>query len=301
MEIISKADAIAKGLKRYYTGIPCIYGHVCERFVRKGDCICCKRESNKKFSKTEKGRAIGKRSKEKFRKSDKYKEYNNNPEVILRKRNVSIEYREKNKEKLQINSKVYREKNKDKLKLIKKDYYEENKASIKAKHKEYAKTEKGKAAALKAQTNYRKTEKNRLTRQNIARKRRQNINDKLIDNYRHRIWSALQYSNNKKTSKSVTLLGCSVAKLKKHLEKSFDEKMSWENYGEWHVDHIVPCSFFVKNYDFSDDYIQRTCFNYRNLQPMWGKENASKLDQIEKRLAFKMIKDIQDIIKEEIN
>lgn len=39
--ILSRQDAYAKGLKRFYTGEPCKRGHVCERFVCNGGCVRC--------------------------------------------------------------------------------------------------------------------------------------------------------------------------------------------------------------------------------------------------------------------
>lgn len=41
MEIISRANAKDKDLKRFYTGIPCIHGHDSERFVSDGRCLAC--------------------------------------------------------------------------------------------------------------------------------------------------------------------------------------------------------------------------------------------------------------------
>lgn len=40
-EIISRAAAKAQGLRRFYTGLPCRHGHVCERYVRDGKCAEC--------------------------------------------------------------------------------------------------------------------------------------------------------------------------------------------------------------------------------------------------------------------
>jgi 5-methylcytosine-specific restriction endonuclease McrA len=40
-EIISREDAIAKGLKRYFTGDPCKHGHVTERRCRDHRCMVC--------------------------------------------------------------------------------------------------------------------------------------------------------------------------------------------------------------------------------------------------------------------
>lgn len=54
--------------------------------------------------------------------------------------------------------------------------------------------------------------------------------------------------------------------------------MSWENYGEWHIDHIKPCSSF----DLSDPKQQKECFNYTNLQPLWAIDNLKKSYKYEK-------------------
>jgi hypothetical protein len=41
MEVISREDAKARGLKRYYTGVPCSHGHDAERLVVSYDCCTC--------------------------------------------------------------------------------------------------------------------------------------------------------------------------------------------------------------------------------------------------------------------
>lgn len=52
--------------------------------------------------------------------------------------------------------------------------------------------------------------------------------------------------------------------------------MTWENYGPvWHVDHIRPCASF----DLQDPAQQRECFNFKNLQPLFAKENLKKGDR----------------------
>ena len=48
--------------------------------------------------------------------------------------------------------------------------------------------------------------------------------------------------------------------------------MSWDNYGKWHVDHIIACDKF----DLTDKKQQKICFNYKNVQPLWGPENIRK-------------------------
>lgn len=41
MEIITRQEAIAQGLRRYFTGKPCKHGHVAERSTHKRRCVGC--------------------------------------------------------------------------------------------------------------------------------------------------------------------------------------------------------------------------------------------------------------------
>jgi hypothetical protein len=63
-----------------------------------------------------------------------------------------------------------------------------------------------------------------------------------------------------------------------HLEKQFTDSMTWENYGEWHVDHRMPISSF--NFESVDDDSFIKCWSLENLQPMWGNENIIKGSKI---------------------
>ena len=57
--------------------------------------------------------------------------------------------------------------------------------------------------------------------------------------------------------------------------------MNWNNYGKWHLDHIVPIDYFIKKYDFLNDIeAQKKCMNYKNFQPMWASENIKKSNKI---------------------
>lgn len=49
MDIIDKKTALFRGLTRYYTGKPCVYGHVTERLVSNRQCIECVRVSIAKY------------------------------------------------------------------------------------------------------------------------------------------------------------------------------------------------------------------------------------------------------------
>lgn len=91
-------------------------------------------------------------------------------------------------------------------------------------------------------------------------------------NLRHRIYMALINRRLKKSAKTLKLVGCPIDQLRRWLEAKFSPGMTWENYGDWHVDHIRPCASF----DLSDPEQQKQCFHYSNLQPLWETDNLSK-------------------------
>ena len=98
------------------------------------------------------------------------------------------------------------------------------------------------------------------------------LNYKTLVLLRSRIKGALNGTAKKSSSKK--LLGCSVEQLRQHLEDQFTGGMSWENHGDWHIDHIKPCAAF----DLTDERQQIECFNYTNMQPLWAFDNLSKGD-----------------------
>lgn len=81
---------------------------------------------------------------------------------------------------------------------------------------------------------------------------------------------------NTKAAKTMELVGCSIEFLRGYIEAKFEIGMTWENTGEWHLDHIIPCAIF----DLSDPVQQRECFNFSNLQPLWAKDNFKKSDRL---------------------
>ena len=96
------------------------------------------------------------------------------------------------------------------------------------------------------------------------------IKNRVSNILRSRITYAIK--NNQKGGHLLNLLGCSIKKLTQHLETQFQQGMTWDNYGEWQIDHIKPCASF----DLSKISEQKICFNYKNLQPLWAKDNQSK-------------------------
>lgn len=87
---------------------------------------------------------------------------------------------------------------------------------------------------------------------------------------RCRLNSALR--NKQKQGSPIELLGCSVEFLKSYLEVLFQPGMSWDNHGEWHIDHIKPLASFKLE---DPDQLREAC-HYTNLQPLWAKDNLKK-------------------------
>jgi hypothetical protein len=46
--------------------------------------------------------------------------------------------------------------------------------------------------------------------------------------------------------------------------------MSWDNYGEWHVDHMMSLAMAKSKHE-----AEKLC-HYTNLQPLWAKDNLKK-------------------------
>ena len=84
---------------------------------------------------------------------------------------------------------------------------------------------------------------------------------------RGRVYTTLK--NNKEMS-SAEYLGCNIETFKKHIEQQFTEGMSWENYGEWHINRKIPLKYKKPSLE---EVAQR--LHYTNTQPMWASANMS--------------------------
>ena len=80
----------------------------------------------------------------------------------------------------------------------------------------------------------------------------------------------------KDVSSKSEMFGCTGVFLQRHIEAQFTKGMTWANYGQWHVDHIIPCAAF----DHSNPDQVRQCWNWQNLRPLWAADNLAKSDTI---------------------
>lgn len=98
---------------------------------------------------------------------------------------------------------------------------------------------------------------------------------KLQQNIRCSIRNSIRKQGYTKRSSTHKILGCDFETLKKHIERQFTKGMTWDNQGEWHLDHIYPVSL-AKN---EEELIKLN--HYTNFQPLWAEDNLRKSNNIE--------------------
>lgn len=150
-----------------------------------------------------------------------------------------------------------------------------HKESIKSYKKLYDSDPENRFRILISKRKYREKNREILNKKSsecILKRKQKDPVFKMITNLRIRLSKAIKRGYKK--GKTLELLGCTWSELKNHLEKQFKPGMSWDNYGKWHVDHIKPCNSF--NLQLETE--QKICFNYKNLQPLWAKDNLAKSD-----------------------
>lgn len=163
-------------------------------------------------------------------KKHKEKYYNKNKDIL--KSNLD-------KEELKLYMDDYRKSNKESIRETNKIYRDNNKQNLNHQRKEYRKIKFLQDPIYKIQHNI-----------------RSNISNSLKG-----------YS---KSSKTQEILGCDFNMFKKYIEYQFKDGMSWENIGEWHLDHKIPISWAEteeKVYELN---------HYTNFQPLWAKDNLTK-------------------------
>jgi hypothetical protein len=130
---------------------------------------------------------------------------------------------------------------------------------------------------------YRK--ENRTKRQEYQRQQRdKNGRAKELDKRKNSVSYRLHNTLSKNLSRSLKsgkggrktfdLLGFNVDQLRSHLEKQFNPGMTWGNYGEWQIDHIIPVKAF--NFERTEDFDFKQCWALKNLRPLWAVANMSK-------------------------
>ena len=153
----------------------------------------------------------------------------------------------------------------------------ENKKRRQSYEKKYNRSKAGRNRYKRYRESEHGKEQKRQDKRKWRNRNKHKLEWKLRQYMSSRAWEIYFKSKKTKNISTMKMFGCNILKLHCHLESRFQEYMTTENHGRkgWHIDHIVPC----KAWDLSSPIEQRVCFWYKNLQPLWAKDNIEKNDK----------------------
>lgn len=161
-----------------------------------------------------------------------------------------------------------RDKDRDAFNAQRRDHYARNKEKRRKWFAEWY--DKNREDQNEKQRVRNKRESYRAYRRELRRRKyATDVQFKLMCVLRSRVGGLLKGTS--KSASTIKLLGCDAGFLRNYLEARFEPWMNWGNYGEWEIDHIIPCAEF----DLTKPEQQRICFHYTNLRPLKAKENAN--------------------------
>jgi len=182
------------------------------------------------------------------------------------------QYQKDNKEKIRAKQLLWREENKEHLK----EYFKKRSVRISESNKIRMREWRRANMDHKREQNRLWAEANPEKVLEVARvskrKRRQSPAIRLSESISTQVRQSLRCAKDGASWEDI--LGYTRDDLVKHLERQFTVGMSWDNYGEWHVDHVVPQDSF--SFLSIDDEQFKACWAITNLQPLWALDNIRK-------------------------
>jgi hypothetical protein len=199
----------------------------------------------------------------------------------------SKQYRENNRQKINESAKKYRKNNPENYKKSIEKYLEKN-PNMESKNRlklyrqtpEFRKKENERVKDYYIKNIEKERERRKLFYQkNKKKEREKNDNwrkNKLKNDGFFRMKKRLRdrirdYMKGKSIGKKTKdIIGLDYVDFKNYISSKFTEGMTWDNYGEWHLDHIKPLVL-------SENEEELLKLNhYTNLQPLWEKDNLKK-------------------------
>jgi len=173
------------------------------------------------------------------------KRYASTEEYKTKRRERSARERVLKRDEIVVYMREYRDRNRDKVTNYYREYREANRDSIRISKRNYVKTN-------------------------------------VWAHLRHRVGTLLRRSLSNYTISNTKqeLLGYSYKELAVHLERQFNNGMSWDEFmkGNIHIDHIIPVSHFKPT--STDDPNFKHCWALCNLRPLWAKDNLTKAARV---------------------
>jgi len=228
------------------------------------------RKDNKKYRNECKECQILKTKIYKLNNPEKIREYHkkNIEKIIEYKKNYSKKWRKKNIERKKKSAKLWYKNNAEITKARSRERYKNNIEEERKYRKEYYKKN--------AKKIYKKQKEQRAINPyyNLWFRNRRKKDPMFRLNCNIKTAISMSLKGNKNGRHWEELVGYTLKDLMIHLKNLFKESMSWDNYGEWHIDHIKPVSSF--NFTSYKDKEFKECWSLENLQPLWAKENIKK-------------------------
>lgn len=195
--------------------------------------------------------------------------------LIERQKETKRIYYLKNKDKLVASMLLYRNKNKAELSSRRKQKYLANRDEILEKNKKWR--VKNEEKYLECKNKEYQKNKQRYSEYGKAYLKRK-LKDDSYFRFVHSLRTRLRIAIKKKykIGSAVRDLGCSGEEAYNYIQSMFTDGMSWNNYGEWHIDHRIPLSSF--NLQDREQFIKAV--HYTNLQPLWALDNLRKNDKL---------------------
>ena len=138
--IISREAARASGAKRYFTGLPCPKGHVCERFVARGQCLMCNDEYQRSHRQNCREACRRHRIANRDVLLEKQRQYRVNN--LEKTKESTRKYIAANPDKVRQFKKAWRHANKDRRNASQRKYANANRETVRASLREYYKNNK---------------------------------------------------------------------------------------------------------------------------------------------------------------
>jgi len=187
--------------------------------------------------------------------------YNKNREIRKEKKKENYY---KNQEANLLKKKEYDDKNRDKVNKKARERYHLNKGY----YIEYYK--KNKESILERNKKWIQENKEYFSKINIENTKSWLKRNPHIVIWRQIVYRTIRKFGKTKKEKTIELLGYTPNELKIHIESLFENGMTWENWGEWHIDHIKPLSTFDSDSNISEVNA------LSNLRPLWAEDNLKR-------------------------
>jgi len=152
-----------------------------------------------------------------------------------------------------------------------KKYYHENVEEIKAYNKQHRpltrEADRARHKAWKLKNIEVVREKGRIY---VAKRLKTDPIYRFKSNVRNMIRNAIYRGGYSKNDRTQNILGCTYQEFLNHIIAKFEPEMTLDNYGDWHIDHIIPIASGI-----TEEEILKLN-HYTNLQPLWAADNLAK-------------------------